>query len=75
MFNSGVDVNPKKVRTVETMKEPSSLKEVTASPGLVRYNRNVIPVFGKTADFLDKLFQKSNTFERRTDCKGAVTEL
>ena len=45
---SGVEVNPEKVRAVERMKDPSSLKDFRAFLGLVGYYRKFIPGFGKT---------------------------
>ena len=47
---SGVEVDTEKVRAVENMKEPSSLKGVRAFLGLVGYYRKLIPGFGKTAE-------------------------
>ena len=51
----GVEVDPKKVRAVKKMKEPSSLKDVRAFLGLVGYYRKFIPGFGKTAEPLYKI--------------------
>ena len=72
---SGVEVDPEKVRAVERMKEPSSLKDVRTFLGLVSYYWNFIPGFGKTADPLNSLLNQSNKFEWSTECKNAVTEL
>ena len=76
---SGVEVEPEKVRAVEKMKEPSSLKDVRAFLGLVGYfwalYRKFIPGFGKTAEPLYRLLNKSNKFEWSTDCTSAVAEL
>ena len=47
---SGVEVDPEKVRAVEKMKEPSSLKDVRGFLGLVGYYRKITPGFGKTAE-------------------------
>ena len=46
---SGVKVDPEKVRAVERMRETSSLKDVRAFQGLVNYYRKLLPAFGKTA--------------------------
>ena len=54
---SGVEIDPEKVRAVEKMKEPSSLKDVRAFLG---HFRKFIPVFGKTAEPLYRLLNKSN---------------
>ena len=72
---SGVEVDPEKVRAVERMKVPSSLKDVRAFLGLVGYYRKFFPGFGKTAEPLYSLLNKSNKFEWSTECKNAVTEL
>ena len=60
---SGVKVDPEKVRVVEKMKKPSSLKDVRAFLGLGGYYRKFIPGFGKTAEPLYSLLNKSNKFE------------
>ena len=60
---SGVVVDPEKIRAVEKMKEPSILKDVRAFLGLVGYYRKFIPGFGKTAEPLYRLLNKSNKFE------------
>ena len=57
------------------MKEPSSLKDVRAFLGLVGYHRKFIPGFGKTAEPLYKLLNKSNKFEWSTECTSEVAEL
>ena len=66
---SGVEVNPEKVRAVERMKEPSSLRDVRAFLGLVGYYRKFNPCFGKTAEPLYSLLNKCNKFEWCTECK------
>ena len=71
----GVEVDPEKVRAVEKMKEPSSLKDVRAFLGLVGYYRKFIPGFGKTAEPLYRLLNKSNKFECSTESTSAVAEL
>ena len=72
---SGVEVDPEKVRAVEKKKEPSSLKDVRAFLGLVGYYRKFILAFGKTAEPLYRLLNKSNKFEWSTECTSAVAEL
>ena len=72
---SGVKIDQEKVRAVERMKEPSSLKDVRAFLGPVGYYRKFIPDFGKTAESLYSLLNKSNKIEWRTECKNAVTKL
>ena len=72
---SGVEVDPEKVRAVEKMKEPSSLKDVRAFLGHVGYYRKFIPSFGKTAEPLYRSLNKSNKFEWSTECTNAVAEL
>ena len=72
---SGVEVDPEKVRVVEKMKEPSSLKDVRAFLGLVGYYQKFIPAFGKTAEHLYMLLNKSNKFEWSTECTSSVAEL
>ena len=72
---SGVEVNPEKVRAVERMKEPSSLKDARACLGPLGYFLLSISGFGETADSPYGLLNKSNKFERSTDCKSAVIEL
>ena len=72
---SGVKVDQEKVRAVERMKEPSSLKDVRAFLGLVGYYGNFIPDIRKTAESLYSLLNKSNKFEWATECKNAVTDL
>ena len=57
------------------MKEPSSLKDVRAFLGLVGYYRKFILVFGKTAEPLYRLLNKSKKFEWSTECTIAVAEL
>ena len=57
------------------MKEPSSLKDVRAFLGLVRYYRKFIPGFGKTAEPLYSLLNKSIKFEWCTECTSAEAEL
>ena len=54
------------------MKEPSSLKDVRAFLGLVGYYQKLIPDFGKPAETLYRLLNKSNKFEWST---SAVAEL
>ena len=51
----GAEVDPGKIRAVERMKEPSSLKDVRALLGLVGYNQKFILDFGKTAESLYNL--------------------
>ena len=63
MTESGVKAEPEKVKAVERMKEPSSLKDDSAFLGLVRYYRKLIPGFGKRAEPLYSfLLNKSNKF-------------
>ena len=57
------------------MKEPSSLKDVSAFLGLVGYYRKFIPGFEKTAESLYRSLIKSNKFEWSTECTSAVAEL
>ena len=57
------------------MNEPSSLKDVRVFQGLVGYYRKFFPGFGKTAEPLYKLLNKSNKFEWSTECTSAVAEL
>ena len=57
------------------MKQPSSLKDLRAFLGLVGYYRNFIPGFGKTAEPLYRLLNKSNKFEWSAECTSAVAEL
>ena len=57
------------------MKEPLSLKDVRSFLGLVGYYRKLIPGFGKTAESLYRLMNKSNNFEWSKECKSAVTKL
>ena len=57
------------------MKEPSSLKDVRAFLGLVGYYRKFISGFGKAAEPLYRLLNKSNKFEWSTECTSAVAEL
>ena len=57
------------------MKEPSSLKDVRAFLCLVGYYQKLIPGFGKTAEPLYRLLNKSNKFEWNTKCTSAVAEL
>ena len=71
---SGVGVDPEKVRALEKMK-PSTLKEVRAFLGLVRYYRKIIPGLGKTAEPLYRLLNNSNKFECGKECTSAVAEL
>ena len=59
----GFKVNPEKVRAVERMKEPSSLKDVRAFLGLVSYYRKFTPGFRKTVELLYSLLNKSNIFQ------------
>ena len=49
---SGVEADPEKVKAVERMKEPLSLKDVRAFLGLVGSYRIFIPGSGKTAEHL-----------------------
>ena len=72
---SGVEVDPEKVRVVERMKKPSSLKDVRAFLGLVGYYQKFIPGFGKTAEPLYSFLNRPNKFEWSTECKNAVTQL
>ena len=72
---SGVEVDPEKVRAVEKMKELSSLKDVRAFLGLLGYYRKFIPGFGKTAEPFYRLLNESNKFEWSTECTSAVAEL
>ena len=72
---SGVEVDPEKLRAVEKMKEPSSLKDVRVFLGLVGDYRKFIPGFGKTAEPLYRLLNNSNKFEWSTECTSAVAEL
>ena len=72
---SGVEVDPEKVRTVEKMKEPLSLKDARAFLGLVGCYRKFILGFGKTAEPLYRLLNKLNKFEWSTECTSAVAEL
>ena len=72
---SGFEVDPEKVRAIEKMKEPSSLKDVRAFLGLVGYYRKFIPGFVKTAVPFYSLLKSSNKFEWSTECKNAVAEL
>ena len=60
---SAVEVDPEKVRTVEKMTEPSSLKDVRDFLVLVGCYRKFIAGFGKTAEPLYRLLNKSNKFE------------
>ena len=71
---SGVEIDPDKVRAVERMNEPLSLKDVRVFLGLVGYYRKFIPSFGKTAEPFCTLLNKSNKFEWSTECKNVVTE-
>ena len=57
------------------MKELSSLNDARAFLGLECYYRKFFPVFGKTAEPLYSLLNKSNKFEWSTECKNAVTKL
>ena len=54
---SGVEVDPEKLRAVERMKKPSSLKDVRAFLGLVGYYRKSIPGFGKRTEPLYRLLK------------------
>ena len=72
---SGVEVDPEKIRAVEKMNEPSSLKDARAFLGLVDYYRKFIQGFGKTTEPLYSLLNKSNKFEWSTECRTAVAEL
>ena len=58
---SGVEVDPEKERAVEKMKEPSSLTDLRVFLGLVGYYRKFIPGFGKTAEPLYSLLNKSTS--------------
>ena len=69
---SGVEVDPEKVRAIEKMKEPTSLKDVRAFRG---HFRKFIPDFGRTAETLYRLLNKANKFEWSTECTSAVAEL
>ena len=60
---SGVEVDPEKVRAVERMNEPSSLKDVRAFLGLVGYYWKFVPGLGKTAEPLHSLLNMSNKVE------------
>ena len=60
---NGVEVDSEKVRVVEKMKEASSLKDVRAFLGPVVCDRKFILGFGKTAEPLYRLLNKSNKFE------------
>ena len=75
MSECGVKVDPEKVRAVERMKEPSSLRDSRALLGLVGYYRKFIPGFGKAAETLYSLLNKLNKLEWSTECENAVTEL
>ena len=57
------------------MKEPSSLKDLRAFLGLVGYYRKFIPGFGRTAETLYRLLNKSYKFEWSTECTSALAEL
>ena len=57
------------------MKAPSSLKDVRAFLCLVGYYRKFIPGFGKTADSLYRLLNKSKKLEWSTECTSPVAEL
>ena len=57
------------------MKEPSFLKDVRAFLGILGYYRKFIPGFGKTAELLHRLLNKSNKFEWSTECTNEVAEL
>ena len=72
---NGVEVDPEKVRAVEKMKEPSSLKDFRAFLGLVGNYRKFIPGFGKTEELPYRLLNKSNKFEWSTECTSAVAAL
>ena len=72
---SGVEVDQEKVRAVERMNESSSLKDVRAFLGFVGFYRQLIPGFGKTAEHLYRLLNKSNKFEWSTECTSAVAQL
>ena len=71
---SGFKVDPEKVRAVERIKGPSSLK--TSGPsrpcGLLS---KIFPSFGKTAETLYSLLNNSKKFDWSTEGKRAVTEL
>ena len=51
----GAEFDPDKIGAVETMKEPSSLKDVRAFLGVVVYYQKFILDFGKTAEALYSL--------------------
>ena len=57
------------------MKEPPPLKDVRAFKGLGSYYRKFVPGFGKTAETLHRLLNKSNIFDWSIESKNAVTEL
>ena len=72
---SGVEVDPEKVRAVRKTKEPSSLKHVWELLGLGGYYEEFIPGYKNTTKPTHRLLNNSNNFERSTEWKIAVTKL
>ena len=73
--NQSVEVDPEKVAAVSKMKRPRTIKELRAILGLVDFYRRFIQYFGKIAQPLYKLLNKTECFSWSKECESAVEQL
>ena len=70
----GVVVDLHKVAAVPNMKPPKDLKELRANLGLVGFYRRLIADFGKIAEPLHRLLNKTENFVWTTECSEPMNQ-
>ena len=67
----GLRPNPEKVRAIQTLDAPTTVKGVRSYLGLAGYYRNFIPKFSSISRPLTKLTRKNTRFYWDDDCQDA----
>ena len=73
MSPKGLRPNPEKVRAIQTLDAPTTVKGVRSYLGLAGYYRNFIPKFSSISRPLTKLTRKNTRFYWDDDCQEALT--
>jgi hypothetical protein len=72
---NGLKPDPDKVTSIQSMTEPTTVKQVRAYIGCLSYYRRFIPGFSKTAEPLINLARKNQPFHWNIKCQNAFQQL
>ena len=71
----GIEVDPKKIKTVLKWEAPTNVSEIRSFLGLASYYRRFVEGFSIIAGLLTKLLRKGVTFHWDDQCQRAFEEL